>query len=95
MEKKRVLIASVFLLLFGVMQFAELHVLDHDDADDTDCHICQLASEHHNDGYIGTEIIEIPSELKIPVQIVLSHYEQPYFNTEINYSFLNRPPPSA
>jgi len=96
MNKKRVFIASLFLLLFGIIQFAELHVLGHEDDDQgNDCHLCQFVSEHHVNSFLGSEIIEIPSEHIVPASIVIFHYEQSFFNTKINYSFLNRPPPSA
>jgi len=96
MQTQRSIIATIFLIFFSVIQLADLHVMEHDDLNDVDCNICQLASENHdNDGYIGSEISTISCPHIVPADIVRSNYEQSYFTTEINYSFLNRPPPSA
>ncbi len=98
MKTQKSIIASIFLVIFSLLQLADLHVLEHDDVDDKDgdCEICQLAFENHDkDGYITSDVITIPCVYNIPSNVVRSNYEQQFFNTSINYSFLNRPPPSA
>ncbi len=94
MKSNRHIIASIFLVMFSFIQLADLHVFDHD-ANDLDCNVCQLVSENQNDGYIGADIIEIPCVIAIPADVVRSSYEQKYFDSSNNYSFLNKAPPAA
>ncbi len=94
MKSNRHIIASILLVLFSFMQLADLHVLDHD-ANDVDCNICQLASENHSDDYIGVDIVETPCVITIPADVVRATYEQRYFYSSVNYSFLNKAPPAA
>jgi len=96
MKTKKTIIASIFLVIFSLIHLADLHVLEHHDDSDVDCEICHFAIENHDkDSYIGPEVISLPCIYSIPADIVRSNYEQEFFNTTINYSFLNRPPPSA
>ncbi len=94
MKSNRHIIASIFLALFCIIQFADVHVLSHDSGD-TDCQICLFSSEKQNDGFLGTQITEIPCIITIPAEIVRSSYEQTYFDSQINYSLLNKAPPAA
>ncbi|WP_109436347.1 hypothetical protein [Aquimarina sp. AU119] len=94
MKSNRHIVASIFLILFSFIQLADLHVLGHD-ANDIDCNVCQMVSENPNDGYISTEIIEIPSVITIPANVVRIKYVQQYFDYSSKYSFLNKAPPAA
>lgn len=94
MKSNRHIIASILLVMFSFIQLADLHVFDHD-SDDVDCKICLLASENQNDGYIGVEILKAPCVIAIPTNVVRTTYEQRYFDSSNNYSFLNKAPPSA
>ncbi len=94
MKSNRSIIASIFLALFCLIQLADTHVLSHD-AGDTDCQICLLASEKQSDGFLNAETIEVPCIITIPADVVRINYEQNYFDTTINYSLLNKAPPSA
>ncbi|GAA4276086.1 hypothetical protein [Aquimarina mytili] len=95
MKSYRHIIALVFLALFCIIELADIHMLSHDTADDTDCQICLLSSEKQNDGFIGTQVIEVPCIIVIPADIVRSNYEQNYFDSQINYSLQNKAPPTA
>ncbi len=94
MKSNRHSIASIFLILFSFIQLADLHVLGHD-ANDIDCTVCQMISENPNDGYISIEVIEIPSVITIPANVVRINYVQQYFDYSSKYSFLNKAPPAA
>ncbi len=94
MKSYRHIIASIFLMIFSFIQLADLHVLDHDSGD-TDCQICLLASEKHNDGFLNAEVVEIPCIITVPANVVRINYEQHYFDSTINYSLLNKAPPTA
>ncbi len=94
MKSNRHIIASIFLALFCILQLADLHMLSHD-AGDADCHLCLLSIENQDDGFIGTEILEIPCIISIPADIVRSNYEQNYFDSQISYLLQNKAPPTA
>ncbi|AXT61975.1 hypothetical protein D1816_16965 [Aquimarina sp. AD10] len=94
MKSSRHIIASIFLMIFSFIQLADLHVLDHD-ANDVDCTICQFASQDHNDDFISAEIVMLPDAVIIPADVVRSTYENRYFKTNKNHSFLNKAPPVA
>ena len=94
MKNNRTIIASIFLALFCLIQLTDIHVFSHDSGD-TDCQICLLSSEKQNDGFIGTEVLETPCVITVPADVVRINYEQNYFDSSINFSFLNKAPPSA
>ena len=94
MKSKRPIVASIFLAVFCLIQLADLHVLNHD-ANDADCQICLLTSDKQDDGFLPTEITKAPCIITIPADVVRSNYEQHYFTASIDYSFLNKAPPTA
>lgn len=75
-----------------MIQLADIHVLSHDSGH-TDCQLCLLSFDQQNDGFIPSEIIEVPGIIVIPANTVRSNYEQQYFTTITNYSSLNKAPP--
>ncbi|MCK8523595.1 hypothetical protein M0D21_18575 [Aquimarina sp. D1M17] len=94
MKAYRHIVASIFLALFCFMQLAELHVFSHDDGD-TECQLCLISVDKQDDGFLPTEIIEVPSIIIIPADVVRSNYEQQYFTSTVNHSLLNKAPPTA
>ncbi|WP_298547070.1 hypothetical protein [uncultured Aquimarina sp.] len=91
---KRHIIASVFLIVFSLIQVLDLHALSHD-ANDLDCKICQLASENLDDDFVSVDTTEIPKEIIIPEDRIKINNSDTYFDREAHYSFLNKAPPVA
>ncbi len=95
MKSYRHIIAVIFLALFCLTELADIHVFTHD-AGDTDCQLCVLAFENQsNDGFLGTEIVEVPTIILIPADVVRTSYEKHYFDSQLNYSLQNKAPPAA
>ncbi|MBP2831170.1 hypothetical protein J8281_03130 [Aquimarina sp. U1-2] len=95
MKSIRPIIATIFLAIFSLIQFVDLHVFDHE-ANDVDCQLCQMTSEDtKDDGYLNVDSIEIPSIITIPSNVVRNSYEQHYFDSPTQYLFFNKAPPTA
>ncbi|MEW7277597.1 hypothetical protein ABW636_03280 [Aquimarina sp. 2201CG1-2-11] len=98
MKVNKQILASVLLVLFGIVLVADLHILSHDDAtnsDDIDCSICDFTSENHTDDFIPTDIVIGYEHVNIPADVVRTNYLNRYFATSVTYSFLNKAPPVA
>lgn len=94
MKFNKQILASVFLVLFGILQLADLHIVGHD-ADDIDCSLCKFTSDHHNDDFTSVDTISIPEIIQIPADAVRTAYKSRYFGSTNAYSFLNKAPPTA
>jgi hypothetical protein len=94
MKFNRQILASVFLVLFGIIQLADLHIVGHD-ANDTDCSLCKFTSDHHNDDFASADTVTIPEVVHIPADIVRATYVNQYFGSSVAYTFLNKAPPVA
>ncbi len=92
MKFNRQILASVFLILFGIIQIADLHIVGHD-ANDTDCTLCKFTSDHHNDNFIPADIVTVPEAVYVPADIVRATYVNRYFDSSAAYNFLNKAPP--
>lgn len=95
MKYNRQLIAYICLAIFCFLQLADLHILSHHDVNDTDCQLCLLCADNQNNGYVPIDITEIPSNTTIPKDNVLYVFEQQYFTTTTDHSFLNKAPPTC
>ncbi|WP_299259349.1 hypothetical protein [uncultured Aquimarina sp.] len=91
---KRHIIASVFLIVFSLIQVLDLHALSHD-ANDLECKICQLAAENLDDNFVSVDFIETPKEIILPSDHIQINNITIYFDRETHYSFLNKAPPVA
>lgn len=90
------ILASVLLMLLGVILVGDLHFLGHDDdasANDTDCSICDFTSEHHTDDFIPADTISNSDVVQIPTNIVQITYVNKYLDIAVPHSFLNKAPP--
>ncbi|WP_108867756.1 hypothetical protein [Aquimarina aquimarini] len=95
MKVNRQILASIFLVLFGIIQLADLHVVGHDDDDDVECSICKFTLDHHNDGVIPVDSVKISEIITVPADIVRTTYVNRYFGSSVTHSFLNKAPPAV
>jgi hypothetical protein len=94
MKFNRQILASIFLVLFGIIQLADLHIVSHD-AEDIDCSLCKFTTDHHTDDFTASSIVTTPNVVQVPADIVRTTYLNQYFGSSITYSFLNKAPPTA
>ncbi|MBG6133174.1 hypothetical protein IWQ47_004492 [Aquimarina sp. EL_43] len=94
MKFNRQILASIFLVLFGIIQLADLHIVGHD-ADDIDCSLCKFTSDHHNDNFTSADTVTVPEAVHVPADIVRATYVNRYFDSSAAYNFLNKAPPAA
>ena len=93
MDKKRHLIATMFLLLFCVIQLAELHVIDHAH-DHSECSLCVLTIDQIQDDYfITAPIIHISEQFETPIRLVQINNPHYYIDPYFGYSPPNKAPP--
>jgi hypothetical protein len=95
MKFNRQILASVFLVLFSIIQLADLHIVGHDTANDIDCSICKFTSDHHNDDFAFLDTVTIPEAVHVPTDIIRVTYANRYFDSSAAYNFLNKAPPVA
>lgn len=94
MKSQRSIIASIFLALFCMIQLADVHVFSHD-ADDTNCAFCVMASDNAaDDHFTPTHCVDVPQPIVVPADQVRTIYMNSYFASSINYSLLNKAPPT-
>ncbi|WP_103069181.1 hypothetical protein [Aquimarina sediminis] len=93
MKFNRQILASIFLVLFGIILLADLHIVGHD-ADDIDCSLCKFTSDH-NDDFTSEDIVVTPVVVQVPADIVRTTYVNRYFGSSTSYTFLNKAPPVA
>ncbi|MBW1298903.1 hypothetical protein [Aquimarina litoralis] len=93
MKVNKQIVASVFLVLFCMIQFAELHVFGHDDAE-SNCALCLVTVDQVDDDYLilapqinSSEPFETPSEL---TQI---NYTNSGFDSHFMCLLSNKAPP--
>lgn len=94
MKINRQILASIFLILFGVIQLADLHIVSHD-TDDVDCSLCKFTSDNHNANFTSPDTITVSDIILVPADVVRITYENRYFGSRIAHSFLNKAPPVA
>lgn len=77
-----------------MIQLADVHVFSHD-AEDGNCAICLMTSDLNDDHFTTTSSIDVPQPIIIPADLVRIDYMNSYYNSSINYSLLNKAPPTA
>ncbi|WP_062053670.1 hypothetical protein [Aquimarina longa] len=94
MKLNRQILASIFLIFFGIIQLADIHIVGHD-TDDEDCSLCEFTLNHHNDDFTPVDTLTISKVIQIPIDVVRTTYIKQYFGSSVTYSFLNKAPPTA
>ncbi|WP_378186154.1 hypothetical protein ACE939_13665 [Aquimarina sp. W85] len=87
-------IASLLLVLFGIIQIADLHALDHD-ADDLDCKICQFASDQKSESFLPIQQIQVPQTLYVNISVISLLYPDVLYTENEFGTFHNKAPPAA
>ena len=96
MKFNRQILASTFLILFGIIQLADLHVVGHDDADaDVDCSLCKFTSDNNNTNFTPTDTVTISDIVHIPSDVVRITYINRYFGSTLTRTLSNKAPPVA
>ncbi len=96
MKYNKQILATVFLVFFGIIQLADLHILSHDDdSGDTECETCDFISKQHHDDFVFTHITFTPKVITIPLNIIKISYRNLDHDIVSIYTFLNKAPPLA
>ncbi len=81
-------------MIFSIIQLADLHIVGHD-ANDIECHICQLSIDNSSDGFLTPEVISITTPIEIPIDtVVLKHTVSFVYSTTL-FNYNNKAPPRA
>ncbi|GGX07135.1 hypothetical protein [Aquimarina muelleri] len=94
MKFNRQILASIFLILFGIIQLADLHIVSHDD-NDVDCSLCKFTLDNHNTNFTSPDTITVSDVILVPTDVVRITYVNQYFGSGSTHTFLNKAPPVA